>query len=154
MVHECHLQEVGVEVSLWITTSAIIVCQVLRNIAAMYLSLSGMSKICLCKLSFTLLLTWKECNSSYGFVEPFAVCHKMHGAQGLQMMWGGRKKNEETTYQVPKLSVKEIWVWVLFLFLQVEWVIIAPWDPRRKRWVDLMAWHKGVPIGKYDDVFF
>jgi len=40
------------------------------------------------------------------------------------------------------------------LFLQVEWGIPVLWDPRMKRWCDLMAWHVVGPIVKYTDVFF
>jgi hypothetical protein len=43
---------------------------------------------------------------------------------------------------------------VLILRLQVEWGIPTPQDPQMKRWVDLVARHDGVPIVKYDDVFF
>jgi hypothetical protein len=40
------------------------------------------------------------------------------------------------------------------LRLQVEWGIPTPQDPWMKIWVDLMARHGGVPIVKYDEVFF
>jgi hypothetical protein len=43
---------------------------------------------------------------------------------------------------------------VPILCLQVKWGIPTPQDPRMKKWVDLMARHDGVPIVKYDDVFF
>jgi hypothetical protein len=43
---------------------------------------------------------------------------------------------------------------VPILHIQVEWGIPTPQDPQMKRWVDLMACHGGVPIIKYDDVFF
>jgi hypothetical protein len=38
--------------------------------------------------------------------------------------------------------------------LQVEWGILAPQDPRMKRWVDLMARHVVGPIIRYNNVFF
>jgi hypothetical protein len=40
------------------------------------------------------------------------------------------------------------------LRLHVECDIPAPQDPWMKIWVDLMVHHNGVPIVKYDDVFF
>jgi hypothetical protein len=40
------------------------------------------------------------------------------------------------------------------LHLQVEWGIPSPQDPQMKIWVDLMVCHGGVPIVKYDEVFF
>jgi hypothetical protein len=43
---------------------------------------------------------------------------------------------------------------VPFLHLQVEWVITALWDPRMKRWVDLMARHGADRIVRYNDIFF
>jgi hypothetical protein len=43
---------------------------------------------------------------------------------------------------------------VPILRLQVEWGIPGPHDPRMNRWGFLMAQHGGVPIVKYDDVFF
>jgi len=36
----------------------------------------------------------------------------------------------------------------------VEWGIPDPQYPWMKRWVDLMARHGGIPIVKYDDIFF
>jgi hypothetical protein len=43
---------------------------------------------------------------------------------------------------------------VLVLRLQVEWGIPSPQDPWMKIWLDLMARHGGMPIVKYDNVFF
>jgi hypothetical protein len=43
---------------------------------------------------------------------------------------------------------------VPYLRLHVEWGIPTPWDPRMKRWVELMECHVTSPIIKYNDVFF
>jgi hypothetical protein len=40
------------------------------------------------------------------------------------------------------------------LRLQVEWGILAPQDPRMKRWCDLMDQHVTGPIIRYKEVFF
>jgi hypothetical protein len=40
------------------------------------------------------------------------------------------------------------------IFKNVDWGVPSPWDPRMRRWVDLMARHGGIPTVTYGPTFF
>ena len=42
----------------------------------------------------------------------------------------------------------------LLCLKNVDWGVLAPQDPRMRRWVDLMARHVGVPTVTYGPTFF